>query len=61
LPAARPAAEDDRHDDRIEIELENGRLVRVGAGVSTDALKRIIDLLEQLTSNGTATGGRQKR
>jgi transposase len=61
LPAARPAAEDDRHDDRIEIELGNGRRVRVGVGVSTDALKRIIDLLEQTNSNGAVAGGRPKR
>jgi transposase len=61
LPAARSEAEEDRHDDRIEIELGNGRLVRVGAGVSTDALKRIIDLLEQPNSNGAAAGGRPKR
>lgn len=61
LPAARSEAEDDRHDDRIEIELGNGRLVRVGAGVSTDALKRIIDLLDRPSANGAAAGGRQRR
>ena len=62
LTAALPDAEEGRRpDDRIEIELGNGRLVRVGAGVSTDALKRIIDLLEQPSSNGTAAGGRQRR
>lgn len=61
LPAARSEAEEDRHDDRIEIELGNGRLVRVGAGVSTDALKRIIDLLEQPNSNGAAAGWRPRR
>jgi transposase len=33
-------------DDRIEIELANGRLVRVGAGIDAAALKRILDLLE---------------
>lgn len=33
-------------DDRIEIELGNGRLVRVGAGVDTIALKRLLDVLE---------------
>jgi transposase len=59
LPAARPDAEEP--DDRIEIELGNGRLVRVGAGVSTDALKRIIDLLDRPSSNGAAAGGRQRR
>lgn len=61
LPAARSEVEEDRHDDRIEIELGNGRLVRVGAGVSTDALKRIIDLLDRPSTNGAAAGGRQKR
>jgi transposase len=59
LPAALPDGEEP--DDRIEIELGNGRLVRVGAGVSTDALKRIIDLLDRPGSNGTATCGRQRR
>ena len=61
LPAARSEAEEDRHDDRIEIELGNGRLVRVGAGVSTDALKRIIDLLDRPSANGAAADGRQRR
>jgi transposase len=60
-PTDRPDVEERRHDDRIEIQLENGRLVRVGAGVSTDALKRVIDLLERPSSNGAAAGGRQKR
>ena len=61
-PAALPDAEEGRRpDDRIEIELGNGRLMRVGAGVSTDALKRIIDLLDQPSSNGAAAGGRQRR
>lgn len=61
LLAARSEAEEDRHDDRIEIELGNGRLVRVGAGVSTDALKRIIDLLDQPSANGSAAGGGPRR
>jgi transposase len=34
-------------DSRIEIELKNGRLVRFGAGVDTDALKRVLDLLDR--------------
>lgn len=60
--AALPDAEEGRRpDDRIEIELANGRLVRVGAGVSTDVLKRIIDLLDRPSSNGETAGGRQKR
>jgi transposase len=33
-------------DDRIEIELANGRLVRVGAGIDAAALKRILDVLK---------------
>ena len=33
-------------DDRIEIELGNGRLVRVGAGVDQDALKRVLDVVD---------------
>ena len=61
LPAVWPDAEEGRPDDRIEIELGNGRLVRVGAGVSTDVLKRIIDLLDRPISNGEAAGGRQRR
>jgi transposase len=35
-------------DSRIEIELANGRRVRVGADVDTGALKRILDLLDKL-------------
>ena len=61
LPAALPDVEAGRPDDRIEIELGNGRLVRVGAGVSTDALQRIIDLLDRPSANGAAAGGRQRR
>jgi transposase len=34
-------------DDRIEIELGNGRLVRVGAGVDTSALKRVLDVVDR--------------
>lgn len=61
-PAALADTEEGRRpDDRIEIELGNGRLMRVGAGVSTDALKRIIDLLDQPSSNGAGAGGRQRR
>lgn len=33
-------------DSRIEIQLGNGRLVRVGASVDTQALKRILDVLD---------------
>jgi transposase len=35
-----------RTDSRIEIELGNGRVVRVGAGVDVGALKRILDVLD---------------
>jgi transposase len=34
-------------DSRIEIELENGRRVRVGAGADTGLLSRILDLLDR--------------
>ena len=33
-------------DHRIEITLGNGRVVRVGAGVDTDSLRRILDAVE---------------
>lgn len=33
-------------DSRIEIQLGNGRLVRVGGNVDTQALKRILDALD---------------
>ncbi len=52
LPAASaetllcPSAEEARTDDRIEIELGNSRLVRIGAGVDPDALKRILNVLD---------------
>jgi transposase len=50
-PAAAPAspcrsADTARTDDHIEIELGNGRLVRIGAGVDMDALKRILTVLD---------------
>ena len=41
-----PDAARQRDDDRIEIALGNGRLVRVGAGVDTDAPRRILAVLE---------------
>jgi hypothetical protein len=34
-------------DSRIEIELANGRRVRVGADFDTGALERILDLLDK--------------
>jgi transposase len=44
---AKPSREAPRGGaDGIEIELVNGRRVRVGAGVDAAALRRIIDLLE---------------
>jgi hypothetical protein len=55
----RPDAEEGRRDDRIEIEMGNGRLVRVGAGVGMDALKRIIELLDRPDADGKAAGVRQ--
>lgn len=46
--SACPSAEEASHtDDRIEIELGNGRLVRVGAGVDKDALKCILDVVDR--------------
>ena len=33
-------------DNRIEIELLNGRRVRVGPGADMDALKRILDIVD---------------
>jgi transposase len=57
-----PAAETARHcaGDRIEIELGNGRLVRVGAGVDTETLKRIVDLLDQPDTSSGAPDRKQK-
>jgi transposase len=46
--------------NRVEIELGNGRLVRVYAGVNTDGLKRILDLLERPGSRDAAPGRRQR-
>jgi transposase len=48
-PAAAPTICRDaaRTDDHIEIELGNGRLVRIGAGVDMDALKRILTVLDE--------------
>ncbi len=40
------ASETTAADSRIEIELANGRRVRVGPGADMGALKRILDLLE---------------
>jgi transposase len=40
-------AEATQTDNRIEIELGNGRLVRVGAGVDKDALKRVLDVVDR--------------
>ncbi len=41
-----PSTDTARIDDRIEIELGNGRLVRVGSGIDTGALKRILTVLD---------------
>ena len=43
-------------DNRIEIELGNGRLVRVGAGVDIGALKRVLDLLDGPATTGALPG-----
>jgi transposase len=67
LPAAcpdalvpRPDGGSVRRDDRIEIELRNGRLVRIGAGVDTDALKRVLDLLDRPDTGCKAPDGKQR-
>jgi transposase len=57
----RPNTEQALRDDRIEIELGNGRFVRVGAGLDTDILKRIVDLLDRPSSTSEAAGRRQSR
>lgn len=41
-----PFADAAQTDDRIEIELGNGRLVRVGSGIDLGALKRILTVLD---------------
>lgn len=61
MAPVRPDTERMPCDDRIEIELGNGRFVRVGAGLDTDILKRIIDLLDRPASNGEAASGRRSR
>ena len=42
-----PADEAKTGDDRIEIELANGRRVRVGPGADLGALKRILDIVDR--------------
>jgi transposase len=59
-PAPQPNTGPARRDDRIEIELRNGRLVRIGAGIDTDALKRVLDLLDRPDA-GCETPGRKQR
>jgi transposase len=59
--AVRPDTERTPFDDRIEIELGNGRFVRVGAGLDANILKRIVDLLDRPAANSERTGGRQGR
>jgi transposase len=41
-----PAASREPAEQRIEIALGNGRVVRVGAGVDVDSLRRILDAAE---------------
>ena len=50
-----PSAEASLTDNRIEIELGNGRLVRVGAGVDQNALKRVLDVLDGLAASTDMT------
>jgi transposase len=47
-PPQSKAPADNSEDNRIEIELANGRRIRVGAGVDTGALRRILALLDTL-------------
>jgi transposase len=61
MAPVRTSAERPTRDDCIEIELGNGRLVRVGMGIDTDVLKRIVDLLDRPASNNETAGGRQGR
>ena len=61
ISETRPEPKRMQHDDRIEIELGNGRLVRVGAGVDSAALKRIVDLLDRPGSNSETVDGRPGR
>jgi transposase len=51
-----PPIEARQTDDRIEIELGNGRLVRVGAGIDTSALKRVLDVLDRPVPPCNAAG-----
>ena len=53
--SACPTVETAQTDDRIEIELGNGRLVRVGAGVDQNALKRVLDVLDGLAASTDMT------
>ena len=59
LPPASDAAVHCLVDSRIEIELGNGRLVRVGAGVDIGALKRVLDLLDGPATTGAAPRGKR--
>jgi hypothetical protein len=47
-----PSADRARTDDRFEIELGSGRLVRVGSGIDTGALKRILNSQPGLVATG---------
>ncbi|MGF1622356.1 MAG: transposase [Rhodomicrobiaceae bacterium] len=55
-----PPTEATQTDDRIEIELGNGRLVRVGAGIDTSALKRILDVLDRSVPHRKVAGRMQR-
>ena len=59
LPPASDTAVPCMADSRIEIELGNGRLVRVGAGVDISALKRVLEVLDGPVATGSAP--RRKR
>jgi transposase len=53
LPPASDAAGHHLVDSRIEIELGNGRLVRVGADVDIVALKRVLEVLDGPVATGS--------
>jgi transposase len=59
LPPASDAAAHHLVDSCIEIELGNGRLVRVGADVDIVALKRVIEVLDGPVATGSVP--RRKR
>ena len=60
VSSACPTAEALRTDDRIEIELGNGRLVRVVAGIDASALKRVLDVVDGPAASTNITGRKSR-